>query len=210
MNIKPLDVLHKYYGYTSFRKGQENIITSIINKEDVLAIMPTGGGKSICYQVPALCLDGITIVISPLISLMKDQVDALKTMGVKARLINSSLSNSEYSEVLEEIENDTDVIIGAAGKAAHLPGVIASHTLIPVVGLPIKSSTMDGLDSLLSIVQMPPGIPVATVTIDSGINAALMALQIISIKYPKVKEDLVLYRKEMEEKVLEDDKNLRG
>ena len=105
MNIKPLDVLHKYYGYTSFRKGQENIITSIINKEDVLAIMPTGGGKSICYQVPALCLDGITIVISPLISLMKDQVDALKTMGVKARLINSSLSNSEYSEVLEEIEN---------------------------------------------------------------------------------------------------------
>ena len=103
MNIKPLDVLHKYYGYTSFRKGQENIITSIINKEDVLAIMPTGGGKSICYQVPALCLDGITIVISPLISLMKHQVDALKTMGVKARLINSSLSNSEYNEALEEI-----------------------------------------------------------------------------------------------------------
>ena len=111
MNIKPLDVLHKYYGYTSFRKGQENIITSIINKEDVLAIMPTGGGKSICYQVPALCLDGITIVISPLISLMKDQVDALKTMGVKARLINSSLSNSEYNEVLEEIENDECKII---------------------------------------------------------------------------------------------------
>lgn len=111
MNIKPLDVLHKYYGYTNFRKGQENIITSIINKEDVLAIMPTGGGKSICYQVPALCLDGITIVISPLISLMKDQVDALKTMGVKARLINSSLSNSEYNEALEEIENDECKII---------------------------------------------------------------------------------------------------
>ena len=111
MNIKPLDILHKYYGYTNFRKGQENIITSIINKEDVLAIMPTGGGKSICYQVPALCLEGITIVISPLISLMKDQVDALKTMGVKARLINSSLSNSEYSEVLEEIENDECKII---------------------------------------------------------------------------------------------------
>ena len=111
MNIKPLDILQKYYGYTSFRKGQENIIKSIINKEDVLAIMPTGGGKSICYQVPALCLDGMTIVISPLISLMKDQVDALKTMGVKALLINSSLSNSEYSKVLEDIENDECKII---------------------------------------------------------------------------------------------------
>lgn len=111
MNIKPLDILQKYYGYTSFRKGQENIIKSIINKEDVLAIMPTGGGKSICYQVPALCLDGITIVISPLISLMKDQVDALNTMGIKASLINSSLSNSEYSKVLDEIENDVCKII---------------------------------------------------------------------------------------------------
>lgn len=106
MNIKPLDILHKYYGYTSFRKGQENIINSIINGEDVLAIMPTGGGKSIGYQIPALCLDGITIVISPLISLMKDQVDALRTMGINARLINSSLSNIEYSEVLDEIDND--------------------------------------------------------------------------------------------------------
>ena len=111
MNIRHLDILQKYYGYTSFRKGQEDIITSIINKEDVLAIMPTGGGKSICYQVPALCLDGITIVISPLISLMKDQVDTLKTMGVKALLINSSLSNSEYSKVLEDIENDECKII---------------------------------------------------------------------------------------------------
>jgi 5-(carboxyamino)imidazole ribonucleotide mutase len=111
---------------------------------------------------------------------------------------------------IKEIEKDTDVIIAAAGKAAHLPGVIASHTLIPVVGLPIKSSTLDGLDSLLSIVQMPPGIPVATVTIDSGINAALMASQIMSIKYPQIKENLKNYRKEMEQKVLEDDKNLRG
>lgn len=111
---------------------------------------------------------------------------------------------------LKEIENDTDVIIGAAGKAAHLPGVIASHTLIPVIGLPIKSSTMDGLDSLLSIVQMPQGIPVATVTIDSGVNAALMAAQIMSIKYPVIKEQLKNYRKEMELKVLEDDQNLRG
>lgn len=106
MNIKPLDVLSKYYGYTSFRNGQESIINSIINKKDVLAIMPTGGGKSICYQVTGLCLDGITIVISPLISLMKDQVDTLKVMGIDAEFINSSLSINEYNQILENIEND--------------------------------------------------------------------------------------------------------
>ncbi|MBQ3423289.1 MAG: RecQ family ATP-dependent DNA helicase, partial [Romboutsia sp.] len=114
MNIKPLDILSKYYGYTNFRKGQEDIINSIVNKNDVLAIMPTGGGKSICYQVPALCLDGITIVISPLISLMKDQVDTLKTMGIKATYINSSLSNSEFNEILSHIEDNEYKIIYVA------------------------------------------------------------------------------------------------
>ncbi|MEF9991580.1 MAG: DNA helicase RecQ [Romboutsia sp.] len=114
MNVKPLDILYKYYGYTSFRKGQESIINSIINKKDVLAIMPTGGGKSICYQVPALCLDGITIVISPLISLMKDQVDTLKAMGIEAELINSSLSSSEYKQILDNIDNDKYKLIYVA------------------------------------------------------------------------------------------------
>ena len=143
---------------------------------------------------------------------LEEGIDFLRKYNVEVivRVLSAHRTPRELEQFITEIENEVDVIIAAAGKAAHLPGVIASHTLIPVVGLPIKSSTMDGLDSLLSIVQMPPGIPVATVTIDSGINAALMALQIISIKYPKVKEDLVLYRKEMEEKVLEDDKNLRG
>lgn len=143
---------------------------------------------------------------------LEEGIKLLERFGVEvdARALSAHRTPKQLVTFLAEIENDTDVIIGAAGKAAHLPGVIASHTLIPVVGLPIKSSTMDGLDSLLSIVQMPQGIPVATVTIDSGINAALMALQIMSIKYPNVKEDLILYRKEMEEKVLEADKNLRG
>ncbi|MGL4913181.1 MAG: DNA helicase RecQ [Romboutsia sp.] len=124
--MKPLDILYKYYGYTSFRKGQENIINSIINKNDVLAIMPTGGGKSICYQVPALYMDGITIVISPLISLMKDQVDSLKTMGVEAEFINSSLSTSEYNQILDNIRDDRCKIIYVAperldsGEFIHL------------------------------------------------------------------------------------------
>ncbi|MEG0843499.1 MAG: 5-(carboxyamino)imidazole ribonucleotide mutase [Romboutsia sp.] len=139
-------------------------------------------------------------------------IELLEKFGIEvvARALSAHRTPNQLMSFLKEIEEDTDVIIAAAGKAAHLPGVIASHTLIPIVGLPIKSSTLDGLDSLLSIVQMPPGIPVATVTIDSGLNAALMAAQIMSIKYPKVKESLTLYRKDMEEKVLEADKNLRG
>ena len=106
MELKPIDILSKYYGYSSFRKGQENIINSIIDNKDVLAIMPTGGGKSICYQVPALCLDGITIVISPLISLMKDQVDNLRASGIEATYINSSLSQNEYLKILNDIKDD--------------------------------------------------------------------------------------------------------
>ncbi|CEK36193.1 phosphoribosylaminoimidazole carboxylase catalytic subunit,N5-carboxyaminoimidazole ribonucleotide mutase,Phosphoribosylcarboxyaminoimidazole (NCAIR) mutase,phosphoribosylaminoimidazole carboxylase, catalytic subunit,AIR carboxylase [[Clostridium] sordellii] len=139
-------------------------------------------------------------------------IELLEKFGVEVlvRVLSAHRTPNQLMNFLKEIENDTAVIIGAAGKAAHLPGVIASHTLIPVIGLPIKSSTMDGLDSLLSIVQMPQGIPVATVTIDSGVNAALMAAQIISIKYPVIKEKLKNYRKEIELKVLEDDQNLRG
>ncbi|MCC0716230.1 DNA helicase RecQ [Clostridioides sp. ES-S-0077-01] len=111
MNKKLLEILSKYYGYTSFRKGQESIINSILNKKDVLAIMPTGGGKSICYQLPALILDGITIVISPLISLMKDQVDALKAMGISAAFINSSLSSREFNEILNNIRKNNYKIL---------------------------------------------------------------------------------------------------
>ncbi|GAA3646241.1 RecQ family ATP-dependent DNA helicase [Asaccharospora irregularis] len=106
MNLKALDILSKYYGYTSFRKGQEEIIKSILNKKDVVAIMPTGGGKSICYQIPSLMLDGLTIVISPLISLMKDQVDSLNTMGINAVFINSSLSSEQLDNILVDINKD--------------------------------------------------------------------------------------------------------
>lgn len=99
---KALDILKQYYGYSSFREGQEEIIREILNGNDVLTIMPTGGGKSICYQVPAILLDGITIVISPLISLMKDQVDNINNLGIKSAYINSSLSNIEINNILDE------------------------------------------------------------------------------------------------------------
>lgn len=94
------DVLKKYFGYSEFREGQETLIDGILAGRDVLGIMPTGAGKSICYQVPALLLPGITLVISPLISLMKDQVQALNQAGVHAAYINSSLSESQISKAL--------------------------------------------------------------------------------------------------------------
>ena len=138
---------------------------------------------------------------------LESGIELIKSYGIEVvvRILSAHRTPIELTDFLDEIKDDTDVIIAAAGKAAHLPGVIAAQTLIPVVGLPIKSSTMDGLDSLLSIVQMPSGIPVATVTIDSGTNAALMAIQIASVKYPVLRNKLAGYRKEMEEEVLADD-----
>ena len=97
------------------------------------------------------------------------------------------------------------VIIAAAGKAAHLGGVLAAFTTIPIIGLPILSSTLDGMDSLLSIVQMPPGIPVATVGINAGANAGLLAVQMLSVKYEGLQEEMAKYRTRMAEAVKEKD-----
>ena len=105
------EVLKEYYGYDSFRERQDEIITSILEGKDVVTIMPTGGGKSICYQVPALILDGLTIVISPLISLMKDQVDNIKNMGIKSAYINSTLSENEIKSILNDvIKNEVKIL----------------------------------------------------------------------------------------------------
>ncbi len=98
--------------------------------------------------------------------------------------------------------NGFEVIIAAAGKAAHLAGVLAANTPLPIIGIPVKSSTLDGLDSLLSTVQMPKGVPVATVAIDGSENAALLAVQMMSIKCPELRAAVKAYKKRMEEDIM--------
>jgi len=102
---KAAEFLKKYYGYDNFRDGQREIIDNILSGRDVLAIMPTGGGKSLCYQIPAMIMDGTVLVISPLISLMKDQVDTLQQIGIPAAFINSSLTLPELRRIVNEAEN---------------------------------------------------------------------------------------------------------
>ena len=112
----------------------------------------------------------------------------------------------EFAKTVKE--NGIGVIIAAAGKAAHLGGVIAAYTTLPVIGLPIKSSTLDGLDSLLSIVQMPKGIPVATVAIDGGENAAILAAQMLALSDDVLMKKLEDYKKEIAEEVIKKDKTI--
>lgn len=103
---KSLSYLKNYFGYTHFRHEQEQIIEDVLNKKDVFVLMPTGGGKSLCYQLPALMMEGTAIVVSPLIALMKDQVDSLRTNGISAAFLNSSISTKEQNEISAQLLNN--------------------------------------------------------------------------------------------------------
>lgn len=135
----------------------------------------------------------------------------LKDFGVdfETRIISAHRTPKIAEAFASSAEaNGIEVIIAAAGKAAHLGGVLAAYTAMPIIGLPIKSSTLDGLDSLLSIVQMPKGVPVATVAIDGAENAGLLAIQILSVKYPELREKMKQYKVKMEEDIVKQDKEL--
>lgn len=133
---------------------------------------------------------------------MEPAVGILKEYGVTVdvRCLSAHRAHAGLSAFLQEAnENGTEVIIAAAGMAAALPGVVASQTVLPVIGVPLSGSVLDGMDALMSIVQMPPGIPVATVAINGGKNAAHLALQIMAVSRPDLREKLLAARVKMEE-----------
>ena len=138
-------------------------------------------------------------------------IDKLKAVGipVEAHVMSAHRTPAQAAAFASQAQqNGFGVIIAAAGKAAHLAGVLAAHTVLPVIGIPIKSSTLDGLDALLATVQMPGGIPVATVAIDGAENAAILAAQMLALSDDCLRDKLTAMKAEMEQAVLEKDRKL--
>lgn len=143
---------------------------------------------------------------------VKPAIDVLKQFGVEvvARVISAHRTPNEAKEFATTAKSEgIEVIISVAGKAAHLGGVIASFTTLPIIGLPVKSSLEDGMDSLLSTVQMPNGVPVATVAINGGLNAGLLAIQMLALKYEDLDKKLAKYKEDMATSVNNDDAKLQ-
>ncbi|RGB63732.1 MULTISPECIES: 5-(carboxyamino)imidazole ribonucleotide mutase [Oscillospiraceae] len=144
--------------------------------------------------------------------IVKAAVETLKEYGVPVEAhVMSAHRTPELacSFAANARENGFGAIIAAAGKAAHLAGVLAAHTTLPVIGIPVKSSTLDGLDALLATVQMPSGIPVATVAIDGAKNAALLAIQILAVSDGELETKLAAMKKDMTEGVVKKDQKLQ-
>ena len=142
---------------------------------------------------------------------VSDALRQLKAFGIpfEAHVISAHRTPADAEQFAKNARNNGfGVIIAAAGKAAHLGGVIAAYTTLPVIGLPIKSSTLDGLDSLLSIVQMPSGVPVATVAIGGAQNAAILAAQILAVSDESIAEKLIQFKEDMADSIRAKDKKI--
>jgi 5-(carboxyamino)imidazole ribonucleotide mutase len=134
------------------------------------------------------------------LSKVEPAIEILKEYGVEVavRCLSAHRAHTELSAFIDECnQNGTEAFIAAAGMAAALPGVVAAQTVVPVIGVPLSGSVLDGMDALMSIVQMPPGIPVATVAINGAKNAAYLALQILGTKHECVREKLLAHRVKM-------------
>ncbi|MCI8458720.1 MAG: 5-(carboxyamino)imidazole ribonucleotide mutase [Clostridia bacterium] len=146
------------------------------------------------------------------LEVVKPCLTALKKFGVQAevRVISAHRTPDEAHEyAATAASRGIEVLVGVAGKAAHLAGVLAASTVLPVIALPVQTSFMGGLDSLLSMAQMPSGIPVATVGVNGGENAGLLAVQMLSLKYPDLQKKLAAFKEEMRCKINADDAELQ-
>ncbi len=170
---QPLDVLREVFGYQSFRPGQDTVIAQLVAGRDVLAIMPTGGGKSLCYQVPALVRPGLAIVVSPLIALIKDQVDALRANGVAAAGLHSGLSRDELPEVYNQLWRGDLKLLYIAPERILLPDFLARLQDIPLSLIAIDEAhciSQWGHDfrpeyaELGKLKQLFPHVPIAALT----------------------------------------------
>src|SRR5512143_2472390 len=119
--LTPSTILKNTFGYDAFRPLQGEVIENVLARRDTLAIMPTGGGKSLCYQIPSLMFDGLTVVVSPLISLMKDQVEQLRAFGVSCLFLNSSLAPQEYQENMDYIRRGEVTLLYVAPHTVLIP-----------------------------------------------------------------------------------------
>lgn len=156
----------------------------------------------------------ITIVMGSAsdLKIAQQVIDAIKLFDVdyNVRVISAHRTPDVIKELTNELKSQLgQVVIAIAGKAAHLAGVLAGSLTCPVIGVPVKSSSLEGLDALFSIVQMPKGVPVATVAIDGGFNAGLLAIQILSTNSEELTKKLVEYKKQLANETIEADKKLQ-
>ncbi|MEG2938893.1 MAG: RecQ family ATP-dependent DNA helicase, partial [Oscillospiraceae bacterium] len=181
-----LSVLKQYFGYDSFRGGQQSLIDEIIAGRDVVGIMPTGAGKSLCYQIPALVFGGVTIVVSPLISLMKDQVSALCQAGVSAAFLNSSLNERQYPRALANMKSGMYKIVYVAPER-----LLSSQFMEACSGLDISLVAIDeahcisrwGQDFRPSYTQIPEFI--------NSFDKRPIIAAFTATATPEVKDDII-------------------
>lgn len=146
------------------------------------------------------------------LDIMKPCTDALKEFGIEFEInvLSAHRAPKHVANYVESaFERNIGVFVCGAGGAAHLAGMVAGHTTLPVIGIPVGNGKINGLDSLLATVQMPKGIPVATVAVDGSYNAGLLAVQMLAIQCDDLKQKLVQYKKNMEEKVLKTSKEVQ-
>jgi ATP-dependent DNA helicase RecQ len=134
----PATILKETFGYDTFRPLQREVIENVLARRDTLAVMPTGGGKSLCYQIPSMMFDGLTVVVSPLISLMKDQVEQLRAYGVPALFLNSSLAPQEYQENMDFVKRGEVKLLYVAPETLLTPRILSL-----LAGLKVDCLTID-------------------------------------------------------------------